>query len=78
MSATASILSLGIFFAVRLTAPETLPYSPYPPNSLLPGFDPLVGAALLLLTAPAIVAPRDARKTASGGSSGAQDLEHAA
>ena len=78
VAAMASILSLAIFIAVRLTAPETLTYSPYPPNPLLPSFDPLVGAALLLLTAPAIVAPRGARQTASGGSTGAQDLEHAA
>jgi energy-coupling factor transport system permease protein len=44
--------------AANLVAPETLFYSPYPPSSLLPPFDPFVGAALLLLTLPALLAPR--------------------
>ena len=74
----ASIISLGIVIGVRMAAPETLTYSPYPPNSLLPSFDPIAGAALLLLTAPAIAAPRDAGQTASGSRAGAQDLEHTA
>jgi energy-coupling factor transport system permease protein len=71
----ASIISLGIVIGVRMLAAETLYYSPYPPNSLLPSFDPLAGAALLLLTAPAIVARRHAGQTASGSRPGAQDLE---
>ena len=74
----ACIISVAIVVAVRLTAPETLYYSPYPPNPLLPSFNPLVGAALLLLTVPAIVAPHDAGQTASTSRPGAQDLEHAA
>jgi energy-coupling factor transport system permease protein len=73
----ACIVSLAVVIAARLTAPETLYYSPYPPNSLLPSFAPLVGAALLLLTVPAIVAPRDAGQTASGRRAGTEDLEHA-
>jgi len=74
----ACTISLAVIVAVRLTAPETLYYSPYPPNPLLPSFQPLVGAALLLLTVPAIVAPRDAVQTAPGNGPGAQDLEQAA
>ena len=74
----ASVISVTIVIAVRMTAPETLYYSPYPPNPLLPSFNPLVGAALLLLTAPAIVAPRDAGQTASDSKPGAQDLEQMA
>ena len=54
----ASTLVLAVVAAARLTAPETLVYSPYPPNSLLPPFNPLVGAALLLLALPALLAPR--------------------
>ena len=53
--------------AARLAAPETLVYSPYPPNSLLPPFNPLVGAALLLLVLPALLVPQagDAQQPAS-------------
>jgi energy-coupling factor transport system permease protein len=51
----ASALSLAVVIGARLAAPMTLVYSPYPPNSLLPSFQPLVGMALLLLIAPAIV-----------------------
>jgi hypothetical protein len=39
-------------------ASETLYYSPYPPNPLLPPFAPWIGAVLLLLALPAFVAPR--------------------
>ena len=74
----ASIVSLAIVIGVRMTAPETLYYSPYPPNSLLPTFDPRAGAALLLLTAPAITARRDAGQTAPGSRTGTQNLEHVA
>ena len=61
-----SAISLAIVITTRLAAPMTLVYSPYPPNPLLPSFQPLVGVALLLLIAPAIVAPgldRPARDT---------------
>lgn len=74
----ASAISLAIFVAVRLTAPDTLFYSPYPPNSLLPSFDPLVGAALLLLAVPAIVAPRDPAREAPGSDPAARDMEQIA
>ena len=74
----ASAISLAIVTAVRLTAPETLYYSPYPPNPLLPSFNPLVGAALLLLTVPAIVAPRYTKQEASGSRPGARDMEQVA
>jgi energy-coupling factor transport system permease protein len=49
------VLVVGV---ARLTAIETLYYDPFPPNSLLPPFNPLVGAALLLLVLPALLAPR--------------------
>jgi energy-coupling factor transport system permease protein len=51
----ASALSLAVVIGARLAAPMTLVYSPYPPNSLLPSFQPVVGMALLLLIVPAIV-----------------------
>jgi hypothetical protein len=46
-------VSLAAVIAGRLFTPQTLAYSPYPPNSLLPPFNPYVGAALLLLALPA-------------------------
>jgi energy-coupling factor transport system permease protein len=49
---------LAAVTVARLAAPETLSYSPYPPGSLLPPFNAWVGAALLLLTTPALAAPR--------------------
>jgi energy-coupling factor transport system permease protein len=57
----------------NLVAPETLFYSPYPPASLLPPFDPFVGAALLLLTLPALLAPR--RRTSGGEQPAAPSTE---
>jgi energy-coupling factor transport system permease protein len=74
--AVASAISLAIVIAVRLTAPGTLFYSPYPPSSLLPAFDPLVGAALLLLVMPVIVAPRGAARELVGTDPAARDMEH--
>jgi len=56
---TASIVVVGIVLAARTIAPETLFYSPYPPNSLLPPFNAYVGAALLLLALPALLAPQE-------------------
>jgi energy-coupling factor transport system permease protein len=56
--AVSSAIVVAAILVARLVAPETLYYSPYPPNSLLPPFAPLLGAALLLLTVPALVAPR--------------------
>jgi energy-coupling factor transport system permease protein len=59
---TAVIVACGAAFAIvlatRLVSPEMLAYSPYPPASLLPPFSPVVGGALLLLTLPALLAPR--------------------
>ena len=46
-------LALAAVIAGKLVAPATMAYSPYPPNSLLPPFNPYVGAALLLLALPA-------------------------
>jgi energy-coupling factor transport system permease protein len=59
----ASILSMSAIVAARLWAPETLAYSPYLPNPLLPPFNPLVGAALLLLALPALLVPSDRQQT---------------
>jgi energy-coupling factor transport system permease protein len=54
----ACLLAVTVFLGARLAAPEALYYSPYPPNTLWPPFQPAAGAALLLLAAPALVAPR--------------------
>jgi energy-coupling factor transport system permease protein len=54
----ASAVTLAVVLIARLSAPETLYYSPYPPNSLLPPFNPVVGGTLLLLALPALLAPR--------------------
>jgi energy-coupling factor transport system permease protein len=61
----ASALALAVVIAARMTAPETLVYSPYPPYPLLPPFNPLVGAALLLLALPALLAPGSKQQVAS-------------
>ncbi len=60
----ASAVVLAVVLAARSMVPETLIYVPYPPNSLLPPFNPLVGAALLLLVLPAILAPQPAKQGA--------------
>lgn len=52
----ACVLAVGAFAAARLAVPEALYYSPYPPSALWPPFQPVAGAALLLLAAPALVA----------------------
>jgi energy-coupling factor transport system permease protein len=54
----ACILAVTVFVGARMLVPEALYYSPYPPNALWPPFQPAAGAALLLLAAPALVAPR--------------------
>jgi energy-coupling factor transport system permease protein len=46
----------------RAVAPETLAYTPYPPASLLPPFNPYVGAALLLLALPALLSPQNTHR----------------
>ena len=53
----ASLLAAAVFVGARMAVPEALYYSPYPPNALWPPFQPAAGAALLLLAAPALVAP---------------------
>lgn len=58
---SAIVLGTGItlvsIISTRITNPEVLVYSPFPPQSMLPTFQPLVAAALLLLVLPAILAP---------------------
>jgi energy-coupling factor transport system permease protein len=56
--AGASAVVGAVVVAARLTMPETLVYTPYPPSALLPPFNPYAGAALLLLALPALLAPR--------------------
>jgi energy-coupling factor transport system permease protein len=56
--AMASTFVVVVVLIARLTVPEALVYSPYPPSPLLPPFNPWVGAVLLLLTLPAVLAPR--------------------
>jgi energy-coupling factor transport system permease protein len=53
----ASLAALGSLLAARWAVPELLIYAPYPPGSLSPPFSPWLGAALLLLVAPAVFAP---------------------
>jgi energy-coupling factor transport system permease protein len=59
----ASLLVVTVVLAARLVAPETLVYTPYPPSPLLPAFNPLVGAALLLLALPAALSSESSRQT---------------
>jgi energy-coupling factor transport system permease protein len=63
----ASLLVIAVVLAARATVPESLVYSPYPPNTLLPGFNPVVGAALLLLSLPALLAPRTSSTQQAAG-----------
>ena len=58
----ASTLVVGAVVAARVKVPEALYYVPYPPNPLLPPFNPWVGAALLLLCVPALLAPRTSER----------------
>jgi energy-coupling factor transport system permease protein len=72
----ASAVVVAAVAVARLAAPETLYYSPYPPNSLLPPFEPWVGAVLLLLAIPAIVAPRGKDMASWSMQPGVQGTEH--
>jgi energy-coupling factor transport system permease protein len=56
--ALACATTIAAVLAARYAAPETLYYNPYPPSSLLPPFNAWVGASLLFLALPALVAPR--------------------
>jgi energy-coupling factor transport system permease protein len=58
----ASAIVLVVVVAAKSMVPEAMLYLPYPPNSLLPPFNPLVGAALLLLVLPAVLAPQPASR----------------
>jgi energy-coupling factor transport system permease protein len=60
--AISSTIVLAVILAARLAAPGTLYYSPYPPGPLLPPFEPVIGASLLLLALPALIAPRHATR----------------
>ena len=57
--ALTSFLVIAALLAARFLVPATLYYSPYPPGSLLPAFNPWIGAALLPLALPALLAPRN-------------------
>ena len=52
--AIACAIACAAVIAGKLATPETMAYSPYPPGSLLPPFNPYAGAALLLLALPAV------------------------
>jgi energy-coupling factor transport system permease protein len=65
----ASVTVCAVVVSARLLVPETLNYSPYPPSSLLPPFNPVVGAALLLLPLPALL-------VSSPKQQAARDVEH--
>ncbi|MCL7454077.1 MAG: energy-coupling factor transporter transmembrane protein EcfT [Anaerolineae bacterium] len=54
----ACALAVTGFVGARLAVPEAIFYSPFPPNALWPPFQPVAGAALLLLAVPAVLAPR--------------------
>jgi energy-coupling factor transport system permease protein len=72
----ASALVLAAIVVARLVVPETLYYSPYPPNPLLPPFQPLVGLALLLLTLPALLAPSNKRQVPGEPLQAIHNTEH--
>jgi energy-coupling factor transport system permease protein len=59
-----SALALAGVVAARIASPEMLVYSPFPPYSLLPPFQPLVAAGLLLLVLPAILAQSTVQRDA--------------
>jgi energy-coupling factor transport system permease protein len=66
----ASLVALGVGIAARWLAPESLQYAPYPPNPLVPSFNPWIGASLLLLSVPALLALGEARQSAGGSDAG--------
>ncbi len=74
--AIASGIVLAVVLIARFSAPETLYYSPYPPNSLLPPFNPVIGAALLLLVLPALLAPRSAEHEAQSTQATTRSTEY--
>jgi energy-coupling factor transport system permease protein len=56
--AAASTTVLAAVVVARLAVPGALAYTPFPPSPLLPPFNPLAAAPLLLLALPALLAPR--------------------
>jgi energy-coupling factor transport system permease protein len=60
----ASLVVVAAVLSARQLAPETLVYTPYPPNPLLPPFNLLVGAALVLLALPAALPSGRSRQAA--------------
>jgi hypothetical protein len=60
----ASAVVLAVIVIAKSTVPQTLIYDPYSSGSLLPPFNPLVGAALLLLVLPALLVPRSTEQAA--------------
>jgi energy-coupling factor transport system permease protein len=56
---TASALVVAAVIAAKLTVPEALAYTPFPPSPLLPPFHPLAASPLLLLALPALLAPQE-------------------
>ena len=54
-------LTLLVSLALSVLAPKALFYYPYPPYSLLPEFDPMLGLLFVLLLIPALLLPASAR-----------------
>jgi energy-coupling factor transport system permease protein len=61
--AAAGAAVVAAVIAAKLLVPEVLIYSPYPPYSLLPPFNPWVGMAMLLLAVPAVVSTGHEQRT---------------
>jgi uncharacterized membrane protein SirB2 len=73
----ASTIVVAVLIIARRAAPELLIYIPYPPYSLWPPFQPALGAALLLLVLPALLAPRPTeRETRSGTVSPSEETDN--
>jgi energy-coupling factor transport system permease protein len=53
----ASVIVAAAILTAKVLVPETLYYDPFQPASLLRSFNPVVGAALLLLAIPAVLVP---------------------
>jgi hypothetical protein len=62
----ASGLVIAVFAGAKLLAPRELVYYPYPPFSLVPDFNPLVGCVLLLLAIPALLGERSSGSAPEG------------
>jgi energy-coupling factor transport system permease protein len=62
----ASAVVIVTVVTLRVTTPESLSYSPYPPYPLFPPFTPWLGAVLLLLAMPAMLAAGTGQREARG------------